>query len=670
MLQTPISNDLKLSALDAAPIIIAIHDTDHNIVWANQEYLKATGCSLPEIEGKKCYLAWQLDRICHGCPVALAISDGQAHEAELTPQNQYHWPSSLHSWLSKGVPLKDAKGRIIGAVETAYNITQRKQAEDALRQLNAELEKRVGERTAKLAEAEEILRNAFDFSPIGKALVALDGRFLKGNVALCRILGYSKEELPTKTFQEITYPEDLEADLVNVKKLLAGEIDTYEMEKRYFHKEGNLVWAQLDVSLARNDAGQPLFFISQIQNITRRKQAEKEAEQLRAQFLQAQKMEAVGRLAGGVAHDYNNMLSIIIGYTELSIDKCEPENPLRGDLQEILTAAGRARDITRQLLAFARKQTIAPKVLDLNASLKEILQMLQRLLGENIDLIWRLETGLWPVKLDPAQIDQLMANLCFNARDAIADVGKITVETKNVVFDEAYCAMHAGFVPGEFVMLAVSDNGCGMDKETSAKIFEPFFTTKALDKGTGLGLATVYGIVKQNGGFINVYSEPGKGTAFHIYLSRHAGEAARVQQQTAEIPRGRGETILVVEDEAAILKLTRKLLEELGYAVLTADRPGAAIQLAKDHADKIHLLITDVVLPDLNGKELAARLRDLHPDLQCLFMSGYTANVIAHHGVLDEGIHFIHKPVSRKDLAFKVREALEDRTESLAQVAS
>lgn len=661
MLQAPIHSDLKSDVLDAAPLIIAVHDTGHNIVWANKAYLKATGLSLQEIEGKKCYSAWRLDNPCRGCPVTLTIEDGEPHEAELTPQNQDQWPISQDSWLSKSTPLKDAEGRIIGAVETAYDISDRKKAEVALEQLNNELETRIEQRTAELAEAVEIQRNAFECSPIGMALISPDGSFLKMNAAYCRMFGYSKKELLTKTFQEVIHPDDLEAAFENNKKVLEGEIDTYEMEARGFHKEGSLVWVQVNVSLVRDSAGQPLFIIGQLQDITRRKQAEKETEELRAQFMQAQKMETVGRLAGGVAHDYNNMLSIILGYSELSIEKMEPGNPMRDDLKEILNAAGRATGITRQLLAFARRQAIAPKVLDLNAIVEDMLKMLQRLIGEDIDLAWIPEADLWSIKADPSQIDQILANLCVNSRDAITDVGKITIETKNVVFDEAYCADHAGFDPGEYVMLAVSDNGFGMDKETQDQIFEPFFTTKQPGKGTGLGLATVYGIVKQNDGFINVYSEPGTGTTFRLYLSRHVGKAYNIQKKsTAEIPYGSGESVLVVEDDVSILNLTRRILEELGYTVLAANTPEDAIRLAEEHAGKIHLLITDVVMPKMNGRDLAIRLQSLYPDLKCLFMSGYTANVIAHHGVLEEGVNFIQKPVSKKDLAAKVRDVLEN----------
>jgi two-component system cell cycle sensor histidine kinase/response regulator CckA len=395
-------------------------------------------------------------------------------------------------------------------------------------------------------------------------------------------------------------------------------------------------------------------------DITELKQAEAEKDQFQAQLLQAQKMESVGRLAGGVAHDFNNMLSAIIGHADLAMMQCTPADPIHPNLKAIQNAAQRSADLTRQLLAFARKQTVAPKVLDLNDTVAGMLKMLLRLIGEDIDLVWMPGTGLWPVKLDPSQIDQLLANLCVNARDAIAGVGKITIETENIAFDEDYCAVHPGFPYGEYVLLAVSDDGDGMDQEVLNHLFEPFFTTKVVGQGTGLGLATVYGIVRQNDGFINVHSEPGKGTTFKIYLPRFAGEALEPTAETpAETPQGRGETVLLVEDEAAILNVGRGMLERLGYTVLTAATPGEALRQAKAHAAEIQLLITDVVMPEMNGRDLAKLISDLKPGLKYLFISGYTANVIAHRGVLDKGLFFLQKPFSMKDLAFKVRQALE-----------
>jgi len=401
-------------------------------------------------------------------------------------------------------------------------------------------------------------------------------------------------------------------------------------------------------------------FLILTQDVTERKRAEEEKGKLEDQLQQAQKMESVGRLAGGVAHDFNNMLGVIIGHAELALMRVESDQQIHASLTEILKAGKRSANLTRQLLAFARRQTVVPEVLDLNETVESMLKMLQRLIGEDIQLSWQPKPDLWVVKVDPSQIDQILANLCVNARDAIAGVGKLSIETGNHVFDEEYCAGHLGFAPGEYVRLAVSDDGRGMDQETQSHIFEPFFTTKAAGEGTGLGLATVYGIVKQNKGFINVYSEPGKGTTFTIYLPRHAGKVEQAQAEAAAVPTLSGhETILLVEDESAILQMTQKMLEMQGYTVLAASTPGEALHLVSEHAGEIHLLVTDVIMPEMNGRDLAKKLQSLCPSLKYIFMSGYTADVIAHHGVLDEGVAFIQKPFSRQELAAKVRKVLE-----------
>ncbi len=420
-------------------------------------------------------------------------------------------------------------------------------------------------------------------------------------------------------------------------------------------KDGTLYTEESTISPVRDASGRIVNYVAVKRDIT-------DHLRLAAQFQQVQKMEAVGLLAGGVAHDYNNMLSVILGYTELALNKVDPAQLLHADLEEIYKAAIRSTDITRQLLAFARKQTITPVVLDLNQAVESMLKMLRRLIGEDIDLVWLPEVGLCPIKMDPVQVDQILANLCVNARDAIADVGQVIIETGNVVFDETYCANHAGFVAGEYVLLAVSDNGWGMDKEILNQIFEPFFTSKGEGQGTGLGLSTVYGVVKQNNGFINVYSEPGKGTTFKIYLPRYMDQATDImREKSAEIPLGRGETVLVVEDEPALLMMAKMMLEKVGYRVLTAGKPSEAIGLAEEHAREIHLVITDVVMPEMNGRELAERLQSLYPSMKILFMSGYTTDVIAHRGVLDEGVNFITKPFSMKDMAVKVQEALREK---------
>ncbi len=400
------------------------------------------------------------------------------------------------------------------------------------------------------------------------------------------------------------------------------------------------------------------------QDITTRARAEEERAHLEAQLQHAQKMESVGRLAGGVAHDFNNMLMVILGHAETALSRVEPAQPLHADLLEIIRAGERSADITRQLLAFARKQTIAPKVLDLNEALEGMLNMLRRLIGENIDFAWLPGRNLWPVRVDPSQIDQILANLCVNARDAIAGVGKITIETRNSTLDSTYCASHRGAVPGDYVHISVSDNGCGMNKDTLLHVFEPFFTTKGLGKGTGLGLATVYGAVKQNNGFLNVDSQPDQGTTFTIYLPRHIGMLEHAPAENPEEPaRGGLETILLVEDEPAILRLAALSLEAQGYTVLAAATPREAIQLAEECVGNVDLLMTDVILPEMNGRDLAKHLLSLFPMMKRLFMSGYTADVIARHGVLDSGVHFIQKPFSMNTMAAKVHEMLSNDEE-------
>ncbi len=398
--------------------------------------------------------------------------------------------------------------------------------------------------------------------------------------------------------------------------------------------------------------------LAMIEDITSHKRTEQERDSLQVQLVQAQKMESIGRLAGGVAHDYNNMLGVILGYTEMALEKLYEDDPLHKDLSEIQKAAERSADITRQLLAFSRQQTIAPAVLDLNQAITNLRGMIRRLIGENIELIWQLGDELWPVFMDPTQIDQILINLLVNARDAISDVGTISIETHSTTIDDEYCQTHYGFAPGDFVTLSITDNGCGMDRATRDKLFEPFFTTKMRGKGTGLGLATVYGILRQNNCFVNVYSEPGQGSMFTIYFPRYRQDhdATEVRPALPHSKRLGRETILLLEDEEAILTMTALMLKGLGYTVLACSTPSEALDSAAHQ--RIDLLITDVVMPEMNGRQVAERLQHQHPHLKTLFMSGYTANVIAHRGVLDKGVRFIQKPFSTNKLATMIREVL------------
>ena len=395
---------------------------------------------------------------------------------------------------------------------------------------------------------------------------------------------------------------------------------------------------------------------------TRERRARQTREKmLQAQLNQSQKMEAIGTLAGGVAHDFNNILTVIRGYTELALRQLQPEQPGYSELQGIREAAQRSSELTHQLLTFARKEKVSPQVVDLNRTVEGILGMLKRLIGERLDFKWLPGRRLWPVKIDPRQMDQILANLCVNARDAIDGEGRIAIETHNMVLDANYCAGHNGFVPGEYVLLSVSDNGSGMSPETSEHIFEPFFTTKEVGKGTGLGLATVYGIIKQNQGFVNYYSELGQGTTFRIYLPRQHGEAEVPddEHRVQALSKGGSETILVVEDEEAILNVTTRALQELGYQVLTASTPGRALELARDDSLRMDLILSDVVMPEMNGRELVGKIEELRPGIPCLFMSGYTSDAISHGNMLPPNIHFLQKPFSLERLAAKVRESLD-----------
>ena len=509
---------------------------------------------------------------------------------------------------------------------------------------------------AALQESVATFRNIVQSSPMGIYIYRLedDGRliFTGANPAADRLLGMDHSlfiGLPI----EKAFPGLRETDIPEQFRRVVRSGESWQNGSVQY--DDGVASGMFEVHAFRMAPGRLAVLFN---DITDRRRAEEEREKLQAQLIQVQKMDSIGRLAGGVAHDFNNMLSVILGHCELALNRVDEAHPLYAGLENIRKAAERSAELTRQLLAFARKQTVAPRVIDLNETVAGMLDMLRRLIGEDIDLVWQPGEGLGAVRIDPSQLDQILVNLFVNARDAIGDTGKVTIETAAVTVDAGYCNGHADVLAGEYILLAVSDDGCGMDADLLAHLFEPFFTTKEMGKGTGLGLATVYGIVKQNGGFVNVYSEPGQGTTFKIYLPRHQ-TADQITPAVETAPAAAGtETILLVEDEPMILELTTAMLESLGYTVLAATGPEAALRLARDHGQAIHLLMTDVVMPGMNGRQLARELAAHIPDLACLFMSGYTANVIAHHGVLDQGVHFIQKPFTLYLLAAKVREAL------------
>ncbi|MFT3869661.1 MAG: PAS domain S-box protein [Nibricoccus sp.] len=538
------------------------------------------------------------------------------------------------------------------------------------RRLNEEhtvrIEQAVEERTRQLKQANSALagseqkyRRLYETVLDGFGTIDMDGRIVDTNQVFLSMLGYSADEVRRLKYSDIT-PQRwhvFENQILTEQVLKRGYSDLYE--KEYVRKDGTVFPIELRTYLIRDQQGQPSGMWAFMRDISERKQVEAEKNRLQEQLIQAQKMESVGRLAGGVAHDFNNMLQAIIGNASLALDETIGSDLHQECLNEIMKAARRSADLTQQLLAFARKQTVNPKVLDLNDTVASMLKMLQRLIGEDVQLNWIPGASLWPVWVDPVQIDQILANLTVNARDAIAGSGRITIETANFSLTGSALPFQAEARAGEYVLLKVTDTGCGIDEETRKHLFEPFYTTKAPGKGTGLGLATVYGIVRQNHGYINVRSAPREGSTFTIYLPRCLTPAALPDANEEDSIVGGTETILLVEDEAQILNLERKILELHGYKVIPANLPEEALERVARFPDPIHLVITDVVMPGMNGRELQTRVNALKPGARWLFVSGYTADVIAHQGVLDKSVQFLPKPFTIPDLARKVREVLD-----------
>jgi PAS domain S-box-containing protein len=514
----------------------------------------------------------------------------------------------------------------------------------------------------KLRESERKYRSLHESLMDAVASVDLAGHILEFNGVFESMLGYSAEEIHRLTYSNITPARwhASEAQVIAEQVLKRGYSDVYE--KEYRRRDGTIVPVELRTFLVRDEAGAPTGMWAVVRDISARKQAEAEREKLEEQLRLSQRLEAIGSLAGGIAHDFNNLLSVILCCTDFAMAGVRENDHVREELLQVKKAGERAVALTRQILAFSRKQILQPVVLNLNQIAAGVEKMLRRILGEDIDYLQALAPGLGLVRADPGQIEQVLMNLAVNARDAMPNGGKLTIETHNVDLDAEYAARHVAVAPGPYICFAVTDTGCGMDKQTQARIFEPFFTTKEKGKGTGLGLSTVYGIVKQSGGNIWVYSEPGQGTTFKIYLPRDLSASTTLTGSRLpaiqDRPRGT-ETVLLVEDEEAVRDVAKRILHEAGYTVLTAASPDDALLACKTQQGKIHLLLTDVVMPQMSGRTLADRLTVARPGIKVLYMSGYADDAILHHGTLAPGTHFIGKPFSAADLAGRVREVLD-----------
>ncbi|TKB09692.1 ATP-binding protein [Desulforhopalus sp. IMCC35007] len=510
---------------------------------------------------------------------------------------------------------------------------------------------------AELAAARIRYFELYDLAPVGYCTLNEDSVILEANLSVATLLGVTKKALLRQPITRYILGDDQDIYYLHQKRLFETEAPQV-CELRMVKHPGIPCWVRLNANLASDEAGAPGCRIV-LSDITERKKIEEEKAKIEAQFQQAQKMESVGRLAGGVAHDFNNKLAIILGFVDIIMEQIDRFDPMYADLEEIRHAAKHSAVLTRQLLAFALKQPIVPIILDVNETVTGLIHMLVRLIGEDINFTWLPQTDLWPVKMDPSQLDQILTNLCVNARDAIAGNGSITIKSRNTIVDEVYCTTHPGSNPGEYVELSITDDGCGMSTGILGKIFEPFFTTKSVHEGTGLGLATVYGAILQNNGNIYVESDPGVGTTFTIHLPRYKEKSIEPEKEKLIEPAQHGtETILVVEDEQNILEMMKRMLQQFGYQILAADRPSEAVRLANKYRGTIDLLITDLIMPEMNGKDLAANILSFSPQLKTLYMSGYSSNIISQQGKIDSSIHFLQKPFSKNELGDKVRKVL------------
>ena len=624
------SKEKYVRMIQASPDAITLRTLpERRYLEVNEGFCRITGYTAEEVLGKtSAELNVWADPDQRRSTVEKILHEGEIHEEEFRFRTK-----SGEIRFGQLAAVRVVVGNQECMLSVTRDITERKQAEEELRRSEANF------------------RSLVQDAPFGILQATPEGRILQVNPALIRMLGYDSEAELLKLNTRDIYQDPKQRERLVEEN--SHKRDFHNLEVQWKRKDGRAITALLSGHRVTGTDHAPAYFEVFAEDITARRVLER-------QLLQSQKMEAIGRLAGGIAHDFNNLLGVVLGHTEILEEYAGRDPRLHNSVEAIHSATRRASSLTTQLLAFRRKQVVEPRILDLNASVREIEKLMHRVIGEDIELIIHLQPDLSTSQLDPGQLDQILMNLVVNARDAMPNGGKLILETADVTLDEPYVGQHLGATTGSFVMLSISDTGCGMDQETLSHIFEPFFTTKEKGKGTGLGLSTVYGIVKQCGGYVMAYSELGRGTTFKIYFPRTSGvpEAPRASDLRAKIPSGK-ETVLLVEDETGLRELTRILLERAGYTVLEAANVEDAIRIAESAQCKIDLLLTDVVMPGMDGHELSRHLTERFPTLKVLYMSGYTDDVIVHRGVLDRGTTLLQKPFGRSALLSKVREVLD-----------
>lgn len=605
-------------AVESTSDLISITDLDDRFLFVNRAFLDAYGYTLHEVLGRTPEMLASTQHRqppMHAAIRASVLEGSWNGEMVNRRKDGTEFPIQLNASR-----VQDAHGRVVALMGVAQDITARKRAEDALR------------------DSEARFRATFEQAAMGMSITALDGRFLRVNERLCRITGYDTDELLARTFQQITHPDDVALDVEHMRRVVSGTIASYTMEKRYVRKDGAPVWVELTTSLVRHSSGAPEYFIDLVEDISPRRDLE-------TQLRQAQKMEAIGQLAGGVAHDFNNMLAVIRGHAELMGLTATLPASERESLDEIGRAAQRAASLTRQLLLFSRREVMQPARLDLNDIVTQLAKMLQRLIGEDVRMRLHVHQRPLPIHADSGMIEQVLMNLAVNARDAMPGGGDLIIETSEKIVD-ATTALLSEAEPGSYACLSVSDTGCGIAPDVLPRVFEPFFTTKEVGKGTGLGLATVFGIAKQHRGWVSIYSEPGCGTTFHLYLPlTNLPEATRQSTADSTLPRGAGEMVLLAEDDEAVREMTRAMLERHGYTVVAANSGPDALLRWAEAGRPIDLLLTDMVMPGgVSGTELAARIQAQQADVKIIFTSGYSTEIAGRELTLRDGQAFLQKP--------------------------
>jgi two-component system, cell cycle sensor histidine kinase and response regulator CckA len=539
-------------------------------------------------------------------------------------------------------PIVDAEDRLVGVSTVARDISDRVTAQTAL------------------IESERAHRSTFEAGPIAVAHITPNGRTIRANRRYCELVGYPEEELRDLDVVALTLPDERAQNRAARQAMVAGTLSRFVCDTRYRRRDGSEVWVALNTTMHRDVSGRPLYFIDALEDITPRKRAEEKRAELEEQLRQVHKMEAVGRLAGGIAHDFNNLLTAILGYAALALDELPPDDPARLDIEEIQKAGQSAASLTTQLLAFSRRQMLQPQIVNLNTVVTNMKLLLRRLIGERIELVTSLSSSLAPVSADQSQIEQVIMNLAVNARDAMPQGGRLTLTTANVELDGAFVATHRGAAEGPHVMLTIHDTGTGMDSDVMTHLFEPFYTTKERGKGTGLGLATVYGIVKQSRGYIAVDTEVGRGSTFSVYLPvTHAAREDAPAGVHAPVSTRGTETVLLVEDQPEVRTIARETLARHGYTVVEAANGHEALEWLRHGDRRIDLLLTDVVMPGIGGRELASAVESRQHDVRVLYMSGYADEAIGGRGVLESGLDFIQKPFMSDNLLRRVREVLD-----------